>query len=63
MIRLARALDVPLVDLLPQDPNGKSHNAFDQEIITVMSLLDDRDKKILFDVASSFLKKRNESSS
>jgi len=50
-----------LVDLLPQDPNGKSHNAFDQTIISVISLSDDRDKKILFDVASSFFKETSRS--
>jgi transcriptional regulator with XRE-family HTH domain len=63
MIRLASALDVPLTALLPQDQKRKADNAFDQEIAGVISLLGDRDKKILFDVASSFLKKRHKTSS
>jgi transcriptional regulator with XRE-family HTH domain len=63
MIRLAKALNVSLIELLPKDLQGASDNDFDREIAGVISLLDVRDKKVLFDVASSFLKKKFDASS
>jgi transcriptional regulator with XRE-family HTH domain len=63
IIRLAKSLDVSLIELLPKEHQGKSDNDFDREIAGVISLLDVRDKKVLFDVASSFLKKKFDTSS
>lgn len=62
MIRLSRAMNVPLVEFLPKESTRKGDNDFDREIAAVISLLDDKDKKILFDVASNFLKKKQGSS-
>jgi len=57
MTRLARALNVSVAELLPRGEEIVDDNAYDNEILQILGLLNEKDKRLLVQIASTFLKR------
>ena len=57
MERLARGLNVPISDLLPEGEKTSGSSASDQKLIQILSLLDDEDRDLIVKLANGLLNK------
>jgi transcriptional regulator with XRE-family HTH domain len=57
MERLARALDISIFDLLPANETALPAAQSDREILEVIGMLQDEDRRIVLDVATRLLGK------